>query len=300
MKTAFAWAIALSLISCCSAQFIYDDFEDGNADGWVVTEGVWAIESPGVWGSNYCYGSNSLTSETYHQYALGHRFVLEVKFWINSEPYGNFDIEFDYLDSNNYYMVDLADPDSDDPNARLYKYVNGVETILDEAPNIISAGAWEGMWIERSFEYWDRIDVYLLAHPIEPILSSTDSSLNADTAVRFRFYGGGKIDNFEFRLPDTVAEIPSVDLPAEFYLHTAYPNPFNPTTTIPFELKYPGEISLIVYDVLGREVSRLHQGWLQAGNYTTTFDGSRVPSGVYFVRLNAGDFRQTRKMVLMK
>jgi hypothetical protein len=218
-------------------------------------------------------------------------------FWIDSELYCNFDIIFNYQDANNYYMVDLADPDSDDPNARLYRYVEGVETILDEAPNVISAGTWENVAIDR--DYWDQISVYLHDYPSQPILYAIDDSLIASSEVRFRFYAGGSIDNVGLYYYN-VEEIPSIVIPDEFVLHATYPNPFNPITTIPFELKSPGDISLVVYDVLGREVANLHQGWLQAGSYQARFDGGQSPSGIYFVRLNAGTFQQTRKMVLMK
>jgi hypothetical protein len=296
MKAVIISVVVLSLLSYCSAQ-VYDDFEDGNANNWVVTEGVWAINSPGAEGSNYCYGSNSLTSETY--YLVSERyFELEIDFWIDSEFYGNFDIEFNYQNSNYYYMVDLADPDSDDPNARLYRYIGGVETILDETPNILSAGIWEHLRIQRSPD--NQIQVFLPDYQSTPLLSATDNSLTGYSEVRFRFYAGGDIDNFLLSGPSEVDINPFMAIPDEFVLHSVYPNPFNPIATIPFELKSPGNISLTVYDMLGREVANLHQGWLQAGNYQARFNGGVSPSGIYFVKLQAGDFQQTRKMVLLK
>jgi len=298
LRAALISATVLSLLSCCSAQLVIDDFEDGNANDWLVTEGIWAIESPGAGGSNYCYGSNGLTSETYHRDFTASVFELEVDFWIDSELYGNFDIEFNYQDANNYYMVDLADPDSDDPNARLYRYIGGVETILDEAPNVISAVSWEHTRIVRNND--DEILVFLPAYQSNPILSAIDNNLTTKSEVRFRFYAGGDIDNVVLQTPSQVDEIPSPVIPDEFVLHSAFPNPFNPITTITFELKHPGNISLVVYDVLGREVSRLHQGWLQAGFHKTTFDGSQISGGIYFVNMTAGNFQQTQKIVLMK
>ena len=296
MKAALISVAVLSLLSCGLAQWIQDDFEDGNANNWVVTEGIWAVVSPGADSSVYCYGSSSLTSETYNEYFYNRDFEGAVDFWIDSELYGNFDFIFSYQDENNYFMVDLADPDSDDPNARIYKYVGGVETILYETPNVIEAGRWER--IEFSIGYSQNIYVVFTGHSSAYLLV-TDSSLTC-SEVRFRFYAGGKIDNVYLYAPDKVDEIPSIVIPDEFVLHSAYPNPFNPVATIPFELKSPSNISLIVYDILGKEVSHLHQGWLQAGSYQATFDGGQSPSGIYFVRLTAGDFQQTRKMVLMK
>ena len=89
-------------------------------------------------------------------------------------------------------------------------------------------------------------------------------------------------------------------LPEKFALQGAFPNPFNPATNLSFSLPEPGEVSLVVYDVRGREVVRLVDGWTPAGNYQMTFDASQLSSGLYFARLVAGDFQQTQKIMLLK
>ncbi len=89
-------------------------------------------------------------------------------------------------------------------------------------------------------------------------------------------------------------------VPAAFELMQNYPNPFNPTTTIVFNVQGPGFVSLKVYDVLGREVATLVNRQESAGGHTVTFDASKLPSGVYFYRLNAGNYTATKKMVLAK
>jgi len=83
-------------------------------------------------------------------------------------------------------------------------------------------------------------------------------------------------------------------------LHPAYPNPFNSSTIISFELQSASFVELVVYDVMGREAARLIDEFKTAGTYEVTFDGSELASGVYFARLNAGEFMQTRKMLLLK
>lgn len=88
--------------------------------------------------------------------------------------------------------------------------------------------------------------------------------------------------------------------PTEFTLSPAYPNPFNPETNLTFSLPEAGNVSLIVYDVSGREVARLFDGWYSAGVHKATFGASGLPSGVYFARLTAGDLQQTQKLMLMK
>ena len=85
-----------------------------------------------------------------------------------------------------------------------------------------------------------------------------------------------------------------------FELGQNYPNPFNPTTTIHYSILKSGPISLRVYDLLGREVATLFSGIQDAGEHTATFDATKVSSGVYFYRLQAGSGSITKKMVFMK
>jgi hypothetical protein len=89
-------------------------------------------------------------------------------------------------------------------------------------------------------------------------------------------------------------------VPSTFQLHQNYPNPFNPTTNIRFQITRFSDATLKVYDILGREVATLVNEQLTPGSYETTFDGARLSSGVYFYRLQAGGFVQTKKLVLQK
>ena len=91
-----------------------------------------------------------------------------------------------------------------------------------------------------------------------------------------------------------------VDLPVEFVLSQNYPNPFNPETKIWYSLPHSGDVNLIIYNILGKEVARLVDGNMPAGEHTVLWNASNFASGIYFYRLQAGDFVQTRKMVLLK
>jgi hypothetical protein len=88
--------------------------------------------------------------------------------------------------------------------------------------------------------------------------------------------------------------------PTAFTLLQNYPNPFNPSTTIAYDLPRAGYISLRVFDLLGREVSVLVDGFAQAGTHRVTFDGSGLASAIYFARLDAGALSQTKKLMLLK
>jgi hypothetical protein len=92
----------------------------------------------------------------------------------------------------------------------------------------------------------------------------------------------------------------SNEVPAQFSLSQNYPNPFNPSTTIKFELPKSSTVRLSVFDMLGREVSVLVNDKRNAGDYEVKFDGSNLASGVYFYRLKAGSFVQTRKLLVLR
>jgi len=95
-------------------------------------------------------------------------------------------------------------------------------------------------------------------------------------------------------------------LPTSFALDQNYPNPFNPSTTIRFGLPSAGNVSLIIYDVLGREVTTLERGIMAEGYHTATWNASSVASGVYFARLTVTNelskiaFTKVTKLLLMK
>ena len=90
------------------------------------------------------------------------------------------------------------------------------------------------------------------------------------------------------------------DIPETYALRQNFPNPFNPSTEIQFDLPEDAMVSLVVYDVLGREVARLVQEELRAGTHRARFDAGNLPSGVYFYKIQAGGFHSTHRMTLLK
>ena len=90
------------------------------------------------------------------------------------------------------------------------------------------------------------------------------------------------------------------DVPERFALSANYPNPFNPTTVLTYDLPEARAVTLTVYDVLGRRVARLDEGVRAAGRHRLRFDASHLSAGVYVYALEAGDFRAARRMVLLK
>lgn len=90
------------------------------------------------------------------------------------------------------------------------------------------------------------------------------------------------------------------DLPSTYALHQNTPNPFNPVTAISYELQASSFTNLAVYDISGRKVAELVNGWRDAGKHKILFDGSDFSSGIYIYQIKAGEFEATGKMVLIK
>lgn len=113
----------------------------------------------------------------------------------------------------------------------------------------------------------------------------------------------------DFLIVNPAADFMPVDikgqLPKSFSLAQNYPNPFNSSTNISFDLPSAGYVELSVYDLLGRKVTILLDSFLSAGNHLVTWDGrsgigERMATGIYFYRLKAEGFDDTKKMLLVK
>jgi hypothetical protein len=92
----------------------------------------------------------------------------------------------------------------------------------------------------------------------------------------------------------------NTNVPTKYVLEQNYPNPFNPTTNINFSLPKAGDVKLVIFDALGREVITLVNEYMPVGHFTAKFNASSLSSGVYFYTITSGDFKDTKKMMLIK
>ena len=92
----------------------------------------------------------------------------------------------------------------------------------------------------------------------------------------------------------------STEIPVSYMIHQNYPNPFNPKTNIKFNIARLGNVKIVIYDVMGREIQILVNEKLQPGTYHVTFDGSNLAGGIYFYKFTAGEFASTKKMIMIK
>ncbi|MFZ4620772.1 MAG: phosphodiester glycosidase family protein [Bacteroidota bacterium] len=148
-------------------------------------------------------------------------------------------------------------------------------------------------------------------------VGSVPAKGNTDTTARYSFYDNiGTLTSASYRIRQitndggqtttpvinfTVTGIGGADFsPAMFQLHQNFPNPFNPVTTIQFDIPRTARTTLTVYDILGRAVSTIVDQDINAGRHSVNWDSSHISSGIYFYRLTSGNFVETKKMIVSK
>ena len=124
--------------------------------------------------------------------------------------------------------------------------------------------------------------------------NSKQLSINSDT-IDYETYDYG-----DSRPSNEVAEEFNNNIPKEFTINQNYPNPFNPSTKIKYELPMDGNVSIKIYDITGRVIMNLLNENKSAGRYEVTFDGGNFASGIYYYKIESGNFSQVRKMILIK
>lgn len=131
---------------------------------------------------------------------------------------------------------------------------------------------------------------------------SSSFSISYAKGSFFRFGGGdwGPTSNVAEKTSITTGIENIEQIPNSFSLSQNYPNPFNPTTTIKYFIPQTSIVNISIYDILGREVTKLVNEEKLPGNYEVNFSGSNLSSGVYLYRMQAGSFSQTKKLILIK
>ncbi len=122
----------------------------------------------------------------------------------------------------------------------------------------------------------------------------------ADFVESISFLRGCIVNGILYGDTSVVSVDDEISIVSNFQLSQNYPNPFNPSTVIKYQIPELSFVTLKVYDVLGSEILTLVNEEIPAGSYEVEFDGTGLPSGIYFYRLQAGNFVETKKMVLMK
>jgi hypothetical protein len=140
------------------------------------------------------------------------------------------------------------------------------------------------------------------------LLQSEEMTFTTTAKGSFSAYGSGGVNIYpevgasHFTLTVVYSALTTNDdmMPKEFALHPAYPNPFNPSVTLRFNIEAHGYTSLYIYDITGRLVEILVDRKLESGEYEILWDAGNLPSGIYFVQLKSGEKTITQKLTLLK
>ena len=177
-----------------------------------------------------------------------------------------------------------------------YEYPGGIQPALAISPNLLSKGSWytcgtNSATLTTAF----YSSIYLkcvVTDAHNTVLTSNQMSVSID--------GAKIIANQAQTLSANQPYLAKTPLPKLYRIDQNFPNPFNPTTVINYQLPQDGFVSLIVYDELGNIVKTLENGFKPAGSYTANFNGSNLASGMYFYRLATNGYVSTKKMILLK
>lgn len=153
---------------------------------------------------------------------------------------------------------------------------------------VLAYNAVTGEWSDAGFGALPVLAFAVMEHNQTLIIGTSGSGL---------YIGHGLANSSS---TSTSSEFETEELPTGFDLESAYPNPFNPQTTIPFALPESADVHLAVYDLLGRQVSVLVDGMMTAGRHEVAFEAGNVPSGTYLVRMRAGNQVQSMTVTLLK
>ncbi len=142
------------------------------------------------------------------------------------------------------------------------------------------------------FPYADGVPWSIIASDFD-LDGRTDIAITSTSDSLYVLYnlGGGTVG---------IKDLDNEEIPVAFSLAQNFPNPFNPTTTIQFSLPQAGNISLKIFNLLGEEVKTLVNDFKQSGKHSVQFNANNLASGIYFYRIQAGNFVETKKMILIK
>uniref|UniRef100_A0A7V2ZIP6 T9SS type A sorting domain-containing protein n=1 Tax=Ignavibacterium album TaxID=591197 RepID=A0A7V2ZIP6_9BACT len=295
---------------------VMDDFAIANFDSEPNQE-IFALTA-GTLGDAYIF-NDTIISGSFHSYATHYRYIFG-----NIASYGTSSIEIDDFDGDGdndilstgydsdeliliknqgdlvfsdeeiitrqtegFVVMDYEnDGDKDIVTMNRRLETNGITVFLNDG---------QGNFIVREncyFPYADGVPWSIIASDFD-LDGRTDIAITSTSDSLYVLYnlGGGTVG---------VRDQEVTEIPTSFSLSQNFPNPFNPTTTIQYSLPQAEDVTLKVYNLLGEEVKTLVNDYQQAGKHSVQINVNNLPSGVYFYRIQAGNFVQTKKMILIK
>ena len=168
----------------------------------------------------------------------------------------------------------------------LNHYIDSIHTLVNEAQ-------------VRHYQRWPILGIDVGTPEVGPQPTTFDGEI-----TKFKDWISTRLTWLDANMPGKVtlgvSDPGTVAMPKDFVLFQNYPNPFNPTTVINYQLLVASQVVIRAYDVLGREVATLVNERKSAGSYQVDFDAHSLSGGVYFYRMQAGSYKETKKMELIK
>lgn len=194
------------------------------------------------------------------------------------------------------------------PCTQRHAYITGYYKFIPQGPDILSVygQVWQGtnligqaaLNINNPSTSWVQFMAPITYFaPGTPDRCKVDFVLSGGSLVTG---GVAYIDDLDFSGINDIEVIDNGQMPNQFELKQNYPNPFNPATNIEFSIPKSADVKLVVYNQLGQTVATLVNEHLSAGTYSADWNAEGLPSGIYYYRINAGDFSKTMKLMLMK
>jgi len=186
-------------------------------------------------------------------------------------------------------------------NGTMTWFVNAVDPGMDEQYSGKYAANESALALALGFEFTE----------LEPSSAQASFDFATDFDVVLSFSGASSemighifglqfVGDVQLTLSKSLVAVEDVSIPSAFWLHPNYPNPFNPSTTIRYDVPEQALVKIAVYDALGRLVEILSTKYQVPGTYAATWDAAGRPTGVYFVRMEAGAFVASRRMILIR
>ena len=264
-------------------------------------------------------GATGFDNWVYKKLNQGQRFfVYEGHGWHGclgaGEGTGRYIFRIDQLENrlNNYgkYAFIIANAcETGEFDTNTPDYLGNIDCLAEKTVNLKDAGAigFLGSVRESSTSAFNHVDRYVLdafynnsAHIMGEAVMESKLLLFTTFRRQYNLYGDPAINLWNNTTFTSTSNDNNSSIIQGYELFQNFPNPFNPTTTISYQLPKDGNVSLIVYDVLGRELKRLVDCFKKAGKYNIGFDASKFSSGIYFYKLKSDGYSSIKKMILIK
>jgi choice-of-anchor B domain-containing protein len=273
-----------------------------------------------IWASNIYTGKTAIINAT------NKNSLTTVRIW-NSYPQATISTHNCAITNDRKYILTTNEMDA--PVGKMFIYniqdLNNITFVREWAPTNLTTTIVHNVEIYGNYaviaHYTAGIRVVDISNPLLPVEVAWYDTYKRDNTTDYLgcwgvfMFPSGKIIGSDtdsglyviktnLTLTGTGGQVSQIN-PDNFSLGQNYPNPFNPATVINYEIpsnvkSERSNVKLVIYNNLGKEVNTLVNAAQSAGNYEVKFDGSNLPSGIYFYRLTAGDFSETKQMTLLK